>query len=120
MKKTITLLALISIIILFFFFTYQKDIAKRFSNNIENINEKSNLEKSKKLGKEITNKLKNVSYENFDVKGNFYEIKSDTSESYQDKPYESFMKKVIAKISLIDGRIIIITSDFATYNREKQ
>ena len=115
MKKTVILLSLISIIIIFFFFTYQKDISKRFSSEIKNINKKPNPEKSKK---EIINELKNVSYENFDAKGNFYEIKSDISESYKEKPYESFMKKVTAKITLIDGRIIIITSDFAIYNRE--
>ena len=115
MKKTVILLSLISIIIIFFFFTYQKDISKRFSSEIKNINKKPNPEKSKK---EIINELTNVSYENFDAKGNFYEIKSDISESYKEKPYESFMKKVTAKITLIDGRIIIITSDFAIYNRE--
>ena len=91
MKKTVILLSLISIIIIFFFFTYQKDISKRFSSEIKNINKKPNPEKSKK---EIINELKNVSYENFDAKGNFYEIKSDISESYKEKPYESFMKKV--------------------------
>ena len=115
MKKTVILLSLISIIIIFFFFTYQKDISKRFSSEIKNINKKPNPEKSKK---EIINELTNVSYENFDAKGNFYEIKSDISESYKEKHYESFMKKVTAKITLIDGRIIIITSDFAIYNRE--
>jgi len=115
MKKTAILISLISIIIIFFFFTYQKDISKRFSSDIKNINKKPNPEKSKN---EIINELKNVSYENFDAKGNFYEIKSDISESYKEKPYESFMKKVTAKITLIDGRIIIITSDFAIYNRE--
>ena len=115
MKKTAILISLISIIIIFFFFTYQKDISKRFSSDIKNTNKKPNPEKSKN---EIINELKNVSYENFDAKGNFYEIKSDISESYKEKPYESFMKKVTAKITLIDGRIIIITSDFAIYNRE--
>lgn len=118
MNKKINLLILTSIIILFFIFTYKNNIIERFSKNIQTKNELNILKKSKDIDKKISNILKNVSYENYDQKGNFYQINSDTSESYQDKPFENFMKNVTAKITLIGGREILITSDYAIYNRE--
>lgn len=118
MKKGISLLILTSIIILFFIFTYKDNIIDRYTKNIEKNNKTEELKETTKKEKEITNILKNVSYENYDARGNFYQIISDTSESYKDKPFESFLKNVTAKITLIDGRKILITSDFAIYNRE--
>ena len=118
MNKKIKLLLLSSIIILFFIFIYKNNIIERFSKNIQTKNELNILKKSKDIDKKISNILKNVSYENYDQKGNFYQINSDTSESYQDKPFENFMKNVTAKITLIGGREILITSDYAIYNRE--
>tara|TARA_B100000427_G_C15468386_1_gene577335 strand:- start:552 stop:1145 length:594 start_codon:yes stop_codon:yes gene_type:complete len=116
MKKKIIPIVLILIAVSFFVLTYKNNIIDKSSEEIKS--EINGFEKKEDLEKNMTNILKNVTYENYDEKGNFYEIKSDTSESYQDKPNESLMKNVTAKITLFDSRIIIITSDFALYNRE--
>ena len=62
--------------------------------------------------------FENIKYEGFDANGNRFEIGSKIAEIKSDNPDVTYMEIVNAYFYLKDGRVVTVTSLFATYNRE--
>ena len=62
--------------------------------------------------------FENITYEGFDANGNRFEIGSKIAEIKSDNPDITYMEIVNAYFYLKDGRVVTVTSLFATYNRE--
>ena len=62
--------------------------------------------------------FENVTYEGFDANGNRFEIGSKIAEIKSENPDITYMEIVNAYFYLKDGRVVTVTSLFATYNRE--
>ena len=65
-----------------------------------------------------SNVLRNMVYENFDNRGNRYEIYADTSEFIDLNSKKIFMKGVRAKINLDNMNFITISSEEAIFDNE--
>tara|TARA_B110000495_G_C22994932_1_gene586407 strand:+ start:957 stop:1574 length:618 start_codon:yes stop_codon:yes gene_type:complete len=65
-----------------------------------------------------SNVLRNMVYENFDNRGNKYEIYADTSEFKDINSKKIFMKGVRAKINLDNMNFITISSEEAIFDNE--
>ena len=65
-----------------------------------------------------SNVLRNMVYENFDNRGNRYEIYADTSEFKDINSKKIFMKGVRAKINLDNMNFITISSEEAIFDNE--
>ena len=65
-----------------------------------------------------SNVLRNIVYENFDNRGNRYEIYADTSEFKDLNSKKIFMKGVRAKINLDNMNFITISSEEAIFDNE--
>ena len=119
--------------LLIFIFTYLSFFQK--TNSIY-LNETERLEKSleqsldmKKIvkkdedndsvieeDKNASNIISDLSYKNIDHKGNIFNINSKITKIFEDKEDLNFMEVVVARIFLLDGRVIEIFADKAIYN----
>ena len=91
-------------IILYFFFKDEKKIE-------EPKVKKENLESSYSL-----NIIENVSYSSKDVNGNEYIIIAKKGEIDASDSNVIFLTKVDATIKLVDGNLVLISSDYGKYN----
>ena len=119
--------------LLIFIFTYLSFFHKTNSNYL---NETERLEKSleqsldmKKIvkkdkdndsaieeDKNASNIISDLSYKNIDYKGNIFNINSKITKIFEDKEDLNFMEVVVARIFLLNGRVIEIFADEAIYN----
>lgn len=132
-KSKIIQIILFGFGLLIFIFTYLSFFQKTNSNYL---NETERLEKSleqsldmKKIvkkdkdndsvieeDKNASNIISDLSYKNIDHKGNIFNINSKITKIFEDKEDLNFMEVVVARIFLLDGRVIEIFSDKAIYN----
>ena len=132
-KSKIIQIILFGFGLLIFIFTYLSFFQKTNSNYL---NETERLEKSleqsldmKKIvkkdkdndsvieeDKNASNIISDLSYKNIDHKGNIFNINSKITKIFEDKEDLNFMEVVVARIFLLDGRIIEIFADKAIYN----
>ena len=132
-KSKIIQIILFGFGLLIFIFTYLSFFQKTNSNYL---NETERLEKSleqsldmKKIvkkdkdndsvieeDKNTTNIIVDLSYKNIDHKGNIFNINSKITKTFEDKEDLNFMEVVVARIFLLDGRVIEIFADKAIYN----
>ena len=141
-KSKIIQIILFGLGLLIFIFTYLSFFQKTNSNYL---NETERLEKSleqsldmKKIVKKdkdndsvieyvaptfkiaedktASNIISDLSYKNIDHKGNIFNINSKITKIFEDKEDLNFMEVVVARIFLLDGRVIEIFADKAIYN----
>ena len=132
-KSKIIQIILFGFGLLIFIFTYLSLFQKTNSNYL---NETERLEKSleqnldmKKIvkkdknndsvieeDKKASNIISDLSYKNIDHKGNIFNINSKITKIFEDKEDLNFMEVVVARIFLLDGRVIEIFADKAIYN----
>ena len=132
-KSKIIQIILFGLGLLIFIFTYLSFFQK--TNSIY-LNETERLEKSleqsldmKKIvkkdenndsvieeDKNASNIISDLSYKNIDHKGNIFNINSKITKIFEDKEDLNFMEVVVARIFLLDGRVIEIFADKAIYN----
>ena len=132
-KSKIIQIILFGFGLLIFIFTYLSFFQKTNSNYL---NETERLEKSleqsldmKKIvkkdkdndsvieeDKNASNIISDLSYKNIDHKGNIFNINSKITKIFEDKEDINFMEVVVARIFLLDGRVIEIFADKAIYN----
>ena len=132
-KSKIIQIILFGFGLLIFIFTYLSFFQKTNSNYL---NETERLEKSleqsldmKKIvkkdkdndsvieeDKNASNIISDLSYKNIDHKGNIFNINSKITKIFEDKDDLNFMEVVVARIFLLDGRVIEIFADKAIYN----
>ena len=132
-KSKIIQIILFGFGLLIFIFTYLSFFQKTNSNYL---NETEKLEKSleqsldmKKIvkkdkdndsvieeDKNASNIISDLSYKNIDHKGNIFNINSKITKIFEDKEDLNFMEVVVARIFLLDGRVIEIFADKAIYN----
>ena len=132
-KSKIIQIILFAFGLLIFIFTYLSFFQKTNSNHL---NEKERWEKSleqsldmKKIvkkdkdndsvieeDKNASNIITDLSYKNIDHKGNIFNINSKITKIFEDKEDLNFMEVVVARIFLLDGRVIEIFADKAIYN----
>ena len=132
-KSKIIQIILFGFGLLIFIFTYLSFFQKTNSNYL---NETERLEKSleqsldmKKIvkkdkdndsvieeDKNASNIIIDLNYKNIDHKGNIFNINSKITKIFDDKEDLNFMEVVVARIVLIDGRVIEIFADEAIYN----
>ena len=128
-KSKIIQIILFGFGLLIFIFTYLSFFQKTNSNYL---NETESLEQSldmKKIvkkdkdndsvieeDKNVSNIISDLSYKNIDHKGNIFNINSKITKIFEDKEDLNFMEVVVARIFLLDGRVIEIFADKAIYN----
>ena len=132
-KSKIIQIILFGFGLLIFIFTYLSFFQKTNSNYL---NETERLEKSleqsldmKKIvkkdkdndsvieeDKNTSNIISDLNYKNIDHKGNIFNINSKITKIFEDKEDLNFMEVVVARIFLLDGRVIEIFADKAIYN----
>jgi hypothetical protein len=132
-KSKIIQIILFGLGLLIFIFTYLSFFQKTNSNYL---NETERLEKSleqsldmKKIvkkdkdddsvieeDKKASNIISDLNYKNIDHKGNIFNINSKITKIFEDKEDLNFMEVVVARIFLLDGRVIEIFADKAIYN----
>ena len=66
--------------------------------------------------KNASNIISDLSYKNIDHKGNIFNINSKITKIFEDKEDLNFMEVVVARIFLLNGRVIEIFADKAIYN----
>ena len=133
LKSKIIQIILFGFGLLIFIFTYLSFFQKTNSNYLNEIGrlEKS-LEKSldmKKIvkkdkdndsaieeDKNASNIISDLSYKNIDHKGNIFNINSKITKIFENKEDLNFMEVVVARIFLLDGRVIEIFADKAIYD----
>ena len=132
-KSKIIQIILFGFGLLIFIFTYLSFFQKTNSNYL---NETERLEKSleqsldmKKIvkkdkdndsvieeDKNASNIIIDLNYKNIDHKGNIFNINSKITKIFEDEEDLNFMEVVVARIFLLDGRVIEIFADKAIYN----
>jgi len=130
-KSKIIQIILFGFGLLIFIFTYLSFFQKTNSNYLneterleksleQNLNMKKTVKKDNdsviKEDKNTSNIISDLSYKNIDHKGNIFNINSKITKIFEDKEDLNFMEVVIARIFLLDGRVIEIFADKAIYN----
>ena len=115
-KKTLIqiILLIFLILITFLFFKVYYNSNSDTSFNKENLTEKN--KETKEVKKDEKNLIQNISYTANNNKGDIYLLLAETGEIYLDNPDLMFLTKVDGKITLKDGEIITVNSDFANFN----
>ncbi len=115
-KKTLIqiILLIFLIVITFLFFKVYYNSNSDTSLNKENLTEKN--KEIKEVKKDEKNLIQNISYTANNNKGDIYLLLAETGEIYLDNPDLMFLTKVDGKITLKDGEIITVNSDFANFN----
>ena len=105
----ISITFIIILIIAIVYFSYFKD------SNIKQVNNEIN-QKEQKIVKGSEDLITKMSYFSEDIKGNRYEINSETGVINPDNSNLILMDQVTAVIFLINGEKILISSKKASYN----
>ena len=115
-KKTLIqiILLIFLIVITFLFFKVYYNSNSDTSLNKENLTKKN--KEIKEVKKDEKNLIQNISYTANNNKGDIYLLLAETGEIYLDNPDLMFLTKVDGKITLKDGEIITVNSDFANFN----
>ena len=115
-KKTLIqiILLIFLIVITFLFFKVYYNSNSDISLNKENLTGKNS--EIKEVKKDEKNLIQNISYTANNNKGDIYLLLAETGEIYLDNPDLMFLTKVDGKITLKDGEIITVNSDFANFN----
>ena len=115
-KKTLIqiILLIFLILITFLFFKVYYNSNSDTSLNKENLTKKN--KEIKEVKKDEKNLIQNISYTANNNKGDIYLLLAETGEIYLDNPDLMFLTKVDGKITLKDGEIITVNSDFANFN----
>ena len=115
-KKTLIqiILLIFLIVITFLFFKVYYNSNSDTSLNKENLIEKN--KEIKEVKRDEKNLIQNISYTANNNKGDVYLLLAETGEIYLDNPDLMFLTKVDGKITLKDGEIITVNSDFANFN----
>ena len=137
-KSKIIQIILFGFGLLIFIFTYLSFFQKTNSNYLnetESLEQSLNMKKIVKKNKDndsvieyvaptfkiaedknASNIISDLSYKNIDHKGNIFNINSKITKIFEDKEDLNFMEVVVARIFLLDGRVIEIFADKAIYN----
>ena len=132
-KSKIIQIILFGFGLLIFIFTYLSFFQKTNSNYLneterleksleQSLDMKKNVKKDKdndsviEEDKNASNIISDLSYKNIDHKGNIFNINSKITKIFEDKEDLNFMEVVVARIFLLDGRVIEIFADKAIYN----
>tara|TARA_B100000315_G_scaffold135791_1_gene125074 strand:+ start:6720 stop:7328 length:609 start_codon:yes stop_codon:yes gene_type:complete len=103
-----------------FAFTYYSFFQNKnptFSNDSsQSIERDEKLEKLATVDTSTSSVIDNLSYKNIDYKGNVFTINAETTKIFSKQKEKNFMKTVVARIFLIDGKVIKVYSDNAIYN----
>ena len=103
-----------------FAFTYYSFFQNKnptFSNDSsQSIERDEKLEKLATVDTSVSSVIDNLSYKNIDYKGNVFTINAETTKIFSKQKEKNFMKTVVARIFLIDGKVIKVYSDNAIYN----
>ena len=115
-KKTLIqiILLIFLIVITFLFFKVYYSSDSDTSLNKENLIEKN--KEIKEVKRDEKNLIQNISYTANNNKGDIYLLLAESGEIYLDNPDLMFLTKVDGKITLKDGEIITVNSDFANFN----
>ena len=113
------------IVVSIFFYTYKTktDVITKKTNKIENtkINKSITVDESSTHYSDKSTEnptiIENIKYVAMDVSGNKFEIKAKEGTTSSRNYDEVILTTVIAKIWLYNSETIIITSDFANYNK---
>ena len=103
-----------------FAFTYYSFFQNKNPTIVNDSNQ--SIERDKKLEKLTTvdtsasSVIDNLSYKNIDYKGNVFSINAETTKIFDKQKEKNFMKTVVARIFLVNGKVIKVYSDNAIYN----
>ena len=125
MKKKMVIQMFLAILALslFFFTYYYKNPQHQLDSNLntdtdtDTVTDTDKIDSSIKSTRKTSSIIENAKYTGSNNKGTFFEINASLAEITNVEPNLSYMKKVKAVIKLIDGRVILIESDRAIYNR---
>ena len=113
-KKTITQVILIIFLIVLTYLVFKKYYIK---NEIETqLSKKDGAISKSEAQKTDKNLIKDISYTANNSRGDIYLLLADNGEIYIDNQELMFLTEVNGKITLHDGIIITIKSDFANFN----
>ena len=116
-KKTLIQIILFIFLIVITFLVFK--IYYNIENSDTSLNKKNQIEKNKEIKeikKDEKNLIQNISYTANNNKGDIYLLLAEIGEIYLDNPDLMFLTKVDGKITLKDGEIITVNSDFANFN----
>ena len=113
-KKTIIQVILIIFLIVLTYIIFKKYYIK--SEPSSELNKKDDRISKSESQKSDKNLIKDISYTANNSKGDIYLLLADYGEIYMDNQELMFLTKVNGKITLHDGVIITIKSDFANFN----
>ena len=113
-KQTVTQVILIIFLIVLTYLVFKKYYIK---NEISTeLNQKSSAISKSESEKTDKNLIKDISYTANNSRGDIYLLLADYGEIYMDNQELMFLTEVNGKITLHDGIIITIKSDFANFN----
>ena len=108
-KEILIQIFLIILILIIVVFTYQKYFKKELNEDV--VTNKDEINKTE-------NNLINIEYESIDREGRRYIITAETGNFKKEKSELIFMTNVNAKIFLLDGSVIYVSSFNAEYNTQ--
>ena len=119
MKKKMVIQMFLAILALslFFFTYYYKNPQHQLDSNLNTDTDTDKIDSAIKSTRKTSSIIENAKYTGSNNRGSFFEINASLAEITNVEPNLSYMKKVKAVIKLIDGRVILIESDRAIYNR---
>ena len=121
MKKKMVIQMFLAILALslFFFTYYYKNPQHQLDSNLntDTVTDTDKIDSTIKSTHKTSSIIENAKYTGSNNRGSFFEINANLAEVTNVEPNLSYMKKVKAVIKLIDGRVILIESDRAIYNR---
>ena len=121
MKKKMVIQMFLAILALslFFFTYYYKNPQRQLDSNLntDTVTDTDKIDSTIKSTRKTSSIIENAKFTGSNNKGAFFEINAGLAEITNVEPNLSYMKKVKAVIKLIDGRVILIESDRAIYNR---
>ncbi len=116
-KKTLIQIILFTFLIVITFLVFK--VYYNIENSDTLLNKENQIEKNKEIKeikKDEKNLIQNISYTANNNKGDIYLLLAEIGEIYLDNPDLMFLTKVDGKITLKDGEIITVNSDFANFN----
>ena len=119
MKKKMVIQMFLAILALslFFFTYYYQNPQRQLDSNLNTDTDTDKIDSTIKSTRKTSSIIENAKYTGSNNRGAFFEINASLAEITNVEPNLSYMKKVKAVIKLIDGRVILIESDRAIYNR---
>ena len=117
--KSIIQYSLVVLLIILSIFIYKEYLGSEKSLIEKSEKIDKNIENSVKLDdKKVSNTIENLKYVSKDLLGNTYIINAKSAEVQEDKSDQVQLEEVLAKIIQQNDEIIYINSKFADYNRE--